>query len=82
MHAFTLLSRQFVVGTAAVGADRYPTNWSTDPGRWLTPDGLLASWVAEAAGVVPERLASITRLFVVPTARALRESWRARGCPP
>lgn len=75
-------------------ADQYPTNWPADPGGWLTPDGLLGSWVAEsgsailghvilqqghgasavpavveAAGVQPQDLASIARLFVVPAAR-------------
>nr|WP_042191202.1 GNAT family N-acetyltransferase [Kibdelosporangium sp. MJ126-NF4]CEL19913.1 hypothetical protein [Kibdelosporangium sp. MJ126-NF4]CTQ97137.1 hypothetical protein [Kibdelosporangium sp. MJ126-NF4] len=74
--------------------DQYPTNWPADPGKWLTPEGSLGTWVAEsgsaivghvalqqgagagsvpavveAAGVEPERLASVARLLVVPAAR-------------
>lgn len=26
--------------------DRYPARWPADPAGWLTPDGLLAAWVA------------------------------------
>ncbi|MFJ2093932.1 GNAT family N-acetyltransferase [Streptomyces sp. NPDC087901] len=29
-------------------ADRYPAQWPADPGRWLTPDGMLDAWVAAA----------------------------------
>jgi GNAT superfamily N-acetyltransferase len=29
-------------------ADAYPSNWPSDPSRWLTPRGLLSSWVAVA----------------------------------
>ncbi|ONI71215.1 hypothetical protein ALI144C_47065 [Actinosynnema sp. ALI-1.44] len=32
--------------------DQYPTNWPDNPIRWLTPDGLLASWVAESDGAI------------------------------
>lgn len=28
--------------------DAYPSNWPSDPSRWLTPSGLLSSWVAVA----------------------------------
>ncbi|MFH9349453.1 GNAT family N-acetyltransferase [Kitasatospora sp. NPDC017646] len=31
-------------------ADGYPTEWPERPAAWLTPDGLLAAWVAEADG--------------------------------
>ncbi|WP_078860095.1 GNAT family N-acetyltransferase [Streptomyces rubellomurinus] len=31
-------------------ADRYPADWPDRPADWLTPDGLLAAWVAEADG--------------------------------
>lgn len=31
-------------------ADRYPADWPARPGTWLTPEGLLAAWVAEADG--------------------------------
>ncbi|MFI6153874.1 GNAT family N-acetyltransferase [Kitasatospora sp. NPDC051170] len=31
-------------------ADRYPADWPDHPASWLTPDGLLAAWVAEADG--------------------------------
>lgn len=33
-------------------ADRYPVSWPTNPGRWLTPRGLLEAWVAVAGGAV------------------------------
>ncbi|WP_316521947.1 GNAT family N-acetyltransferase [Kitasatospora brasiliensis] len=31
-------------------ADGYPAEWPDRPAAWLTPDGLLAAWVAEADG--------------------------------
>ncbi|MBV6700608.1 GNAT family N-acetyltransferase [Kitasatospora aureofaciens] len=31
-------------------ADGYPTDWPDRPADWLTPDGLLAAWVAELDG--------------------------------
>ncbi|MFJ9693695.1 GNAT family N-acetyltransferase [Kitasatospora sp. NPDC101183] len=31
-------------------ADRYPADWPDRPAAWLTPDGLLAAWVAERDG--------------------------------
>ncbi|MQS13053.1 GNAT family N-acetyltransferase [Streptomyces kaniharaensis] len=31
-------------------ADGYPTEWPDRPAAWLTPDGLLAAWVAELDG--------------------------------
>jgi GNAT superfamily N-acetyltransferase len=74
--------------------DGYPVVWPGDPTRWLAPDGVLASWVAEvdgavagqvllrdghdlelpdtlatAAGVPTDRLASVGRLVVAPSAR-------------
>ncbi|MFF2074961.1 GNAT family N-acetyltransferase [Kitasatospora sp. NPDC058162] len=30
--------------------DGYPAEWPERPAAWLTPDGLLAAWVAEADG--------------------------------
>ncbi|MFI6863050.1 GNAT family N-acetyltransferase [Streptomyces sp. NPDC050421] len=33
-------------------ADRYPAAWPADPGRWLTPEGLLEAWVVVEAGQV------------------------------
>ncbi|MET8629296.1 GNAT family N-acetyltransferase [Kitasatospora sp. NPDC004669] len=30
--------------------DGYPADWPERPAAWLTPDGLLAAWVAEAGG--------------------------------
>ena len=30
-------------------SDGYPAKWPADPGRWLTPSGLLDAWVAVAA---------------------------------
>jgi GNAT superfamily N-acetyltransferase len=32
--------------------DGYPVNWPDHPGAWLTPDSLIASWVAELDGRV------------------------------
>jgi GNAT superfamily N-acetyltransferase len=34
------------------GADGYPLQWPADPARWLTPEALLAAWVAEDAAAV------------------------------
>lgn len=78
-------------------ADGYPLRWPEDPAGWLTPDRLLAAWVAEsaqaerqvighvalcgaagdraapvwsaAAGLPPEQIAEVVRLFVAPDAR-------------
>jgi len=62
----------------------YPTRWPADAAAWLTPDGLLAAWVAtvdgEPAGHLalvaedsePAELASVSRLFVRPAARGQR----------
>jgi GNAT superfamily N-acetyltransferase len=56
-------------------ADAYPLNWPADPGRWLTPSGLLSAWVAIGpAGVVEGHVAvqgpgELCRLFVTPAAR-------------
>ena len=60
--------------------DGYPMNWPADPAAWLTPTGMLQSWVAvtgealvvghvllEAPGAV--HVASVSRLFVSPNAR-------------
>jgi GNAT superfamily N-acetyltransferase len=33
-------------------ADGYPLYWPTDPRSWLTPDSLLAAWIAEDEGTV------------------------------
>jgi GNAT superfamily N-acetyltransferase len=30
----------------------YPDRWPADPARWLTPEGLIAAWVAEHEGAV------------------------------
>jgi ribosomal-protein-alanine N-acetyltransferase len=30
--------------------DGYPSRWPADPGRWLTPSGQVAAWVAEDDG--------------------------------
>ncbi|WNI26246.1 GNAT family N-acetyltransferase [Streptomyces sp. ITFR-16] len=69
--------------------DRYPARWPADPAGWLTPDGLLAAWVAVAgpdvlghvaltrtddvlaagAGLPPDELASVSRLFARASAR-------------
>ncbi|MEV0620510.1 GNAT family N-acetyltransferase [Nonomuraea sp. NPDC050404] len=57
--------------------DRYPVDWPSDPGRWLTPADLARAWIAEPvpqAGVVLGHVAltedlEITRLFVAPAAR-------------
>lgn len=100
--------------------DRYPLRWPVDPAAWLTPDRLLAAWVAisaeaelgmtghvalcsaagdeaapvwsAAAGVPPERIAEVARLFISPDVRGrgvgatlLEEAcaWaRARGLRP
>jgi ribosomal protein S18 acetylase RimI-like enzyme len=37
---------------AVYEASGYPTRWPSDPAEWLTPDGLLASWVALHDGAV------------------------------
>lgn len=34
--------------TAVYQTSGYPTNWPTDPIRWLIPDGMLKAWVAVA----------------------------------
>ena len=59
----------------------YPTNWPTDPARWLRPPGILQAWVATTEDVpvaghvilmrpLPSaRSAEVSRLFVVPAAR-------------
>ncbi|MEV7773024.1 GNAT family N-acetyltransferase [Kitasatospora sp. NPDC086791] len=31
-------------------ADHYPADWPDHPAAWLTPDGLLAAWIAESDG--------------------------------
>ncbi|RKT16600.1 ribosomal protein S18 acetylase RimI-like enzyme [Streptomyces sp. 1114.5] len=31
-------------------ADGYPADWPDRPAAWLTPDGLLAAWIAESQG--------------------------------
>ncbi|WP_393054689.1 GNAT family N-acetyltransferase [Streptomyces sp. LN549] len=69
--------------------DRYPAEWPADPGRWLTPDGVLGAWVAMSgpdvlghvaltrtdhvlaaeAGLPPEGVASVARLFATASAR-------------
>ncbi|WP_405734694.1 GNAT family N-acetyltransferase [Streptomyces sp. NBC_01537] len=59
--------------------DAYPVNWPADPGRWLTPDGLLEAWVAVAGPEVfghvaitcaaAGQSASVARLFVTSQAR-------------
>jgi GNAT superfamily N-acetyltransferase len=38
----------------------YPVHWPVDPARWLTPDALLAAWVAEVDGVVLGHIAIAT----------------------
>lgn len=35
----------------------YPVNWPQDPAGWLTPEALLASWVAERDGQVVGHIA-------------------------
>ncbi|MGV9306663.1 GNAT family N-acetyltransferase [Nonomuraea sp. NPDC003727] len=55
-------------------ADRYPVDWPTDPGAWLTPERLLRAWIAVEAEAVLGHVAlsrdmEVTRLFVAPTAR-------------
>jgi GNAT superfamily N-acetyltransferase len=63
--------------------DGYPSRWPADAAAWLTPDGLLAAWVATADGVLSghvalvadverSELASVSRLFVRPAARGQR----------
>jgi len=66
--------------------DGYPTRWPVDPAGWLSPDPLLAAWVAVEdaavlghvvlhgnAGPIAERQpASVSRLFVRPGARGRR----------
>jgi ribosomal protein S18 acetylase RimI-like enzyme len=64
--------------------DGYPTRWPADAAAWLSPDGLLAAWVAtadgEPAGHIalvaedpePAELVSVSRLFVRPAARGRR----------
>lgn len=32
--------------------DRYPTNWPADPAGWLSPAGLIGSWVAETGAAI------------------------------
>lgn len=66
---------------AVYQASGYPTNWPTDPARWLWPSRTLQAWVA-ATDDMPlvghvilrqppagERSAEVSRLFVVPAAR-------------
>jgi ribosomal protein S18 acetylase RimI-like enzyme len=58
-------------------ADRYPLIWPDDIETWLTPEGLLGSWVAELDGSVVGHVAlrraadrsMLTRLWVAPSAR-------------
>ena len=62
-------------------ASGYPANWPADPARWLSPSGILHAWIATTnelpiAGHVilrqlpgGERIAEVSRLFVVPAAR-------------
>jgi ribosomal protein S18 acetylase RimI-like enzyme len=68
--------------------DGYPTRWPADAAAWLTPERLLAAWVATADGrlaghvalvaeepdpdVPSAELASVSRLFVRPAARGQR----------
>jgi GNAT superfamily N-acetyltransferase len=62
-----------------VHADGYPATWPDDPRVWLSPEGLLAAWVAVDEGRVvghvgiavagPGRMPSVTRLFVDPEHR-------------
>ncbi|MFB9468905.1 GNAT family N-acetyltransferase [Nonomuraea salmonea] len=54
--------------------DRYPVDWPSDPGGWLTPSDLTSAWVAVEDGAVLghvglTRDAEIVRLFVTPAAR-------------
>jgi ribosomal protein S18 acetylase RimI-like enzyme len=61
--------------------DKYPTNWPADPVRWMTPADVLQAWVAvtNQATIVGHvmlrpaagdgRVASVSRLFVVPDAQ-------------
>lgn len=63
--------------------DGYPTRWPADPAGWLSPDRLLAGWVAveeaavlghvvlhgNAGPIKGRQLASVSRLFVRPGAR-------------
>jgi ribosomal protein S18 acetylase RimI-like enzyme len=68
-----------VSALAAVHATSgYPTNWPSDPERWLNPSGMIAAWIAcardEVVGHVLVREASdgkaeMGRLFVHPDAR-------------
>ncbi|MGD3111290.1 N-acetyltransferase family protein [Streptomyces sp. YGL11-2] len=50
----------------------YPHHWPADPARWLTPDGLVAAWVAEVDGAVAGHAAlcgnEVSRLYVAPGA--------------
>ena len=41
-------------------ADGYPTYWPDDPARWLSPSGMLGSWVAENEGRVVGHVALAT----------------------
>jgi ribosomal protein S18 acetylase RimI-like enzyme len=58
-------------------SDRYPRVWPDDIEAWLTPEGLLGSWVAELDGSMVGHVAlrraagrsMVTRLWVAPSAR-------------
>ncbi|MFE2376942.1 GNAT family N-acetyltransferase [Streptomyces sp. NPDC059398] len=62
--------------------DRYPLYWPADPAAWITPDGLLGSWVAELDGEVAGHAVltpgaeagtcEVNRLYVSPAARGHR----------
>ena len=57
----------------------YPTDWPEAPRDWISPDGLLAAWVATdddrvvghvgVAVPAPGRMPEVTRLFVDPAHR-------------
>jgi GNAT superfamily N-acetyltransferase len=45
------LDRCVQVLTAVHQTSGYPANWPADPGRWLTPDGIVCAWVAATPDV-------------------------------
>lgn len=62
---------------ARVHADGgYPTNWPADPGRWLTPSGLIEAWVAGTGGIPVAGHALVSRVADTPHCRPAAEFGR------
>jgi len=56
-------------------ASGYPSRWPDDPGRWITPRGMVTAWVAECEG-------SIAGHVILVRGVRLGCLLRATGCAP